>query len=310
MTEHAQITLGARDRAALKDLSRPSDRRGLAHLAGHAALLAATGAAVLAAPGPLLLVPALVVHGIVLVFLFAPAHECVHRTAFRTRWINDAVARAVGVLLVLPAGDFRAFHTAHHRFTQVPGRDPELPGKEIAGVGGYLRHVSGLPYWAAAVTGLLRHAAGRVTEPHLKGRHGPRVVAEARAHLALYALLAAGSAWSGNAVLVWLWVVPAVLGQPFLRLYLLAEHKMLPLTADMLRNSRTTRSNGPVRFLAWNMPYHAAHHAFPAVPFHALPRAHARLAGRLDPATLSPGYLAFHGAYLRHLMRGEARVTA
>jgi len=29
-----------------------------------------------------------------------------------------------------------------------------------------------------------------------------------------------------------------------------------------------------VKFIMWNMPYHAEHHAFPAVPFHALPQLH------------------------------------
>jgi fatty acid desaturase len=60
----------------------------------------------------------------------------------------------------------------------------------------------------------------------------------------------------------------------------------------MLRNSRTTRSNWPVRRLAWNMPYHAEHHAYPALPFHALPAAHARLAKRIE--TQATGYGAAH----------------
>ena len=34
-------------------------------------------------------------------------------------------------------------------------------------------------------------------------------------------------------------------------------------------------------FLAWNMPYHAEHHAFPAVPFHNLPAVNRLIAPRL-----------------------------
>ena len=45
-----------------------------------------------------------------------------------------------------------------------------------------------------------------------------------------------------------------------------------------------------VRLFAWNMPYHAEHHAYPAVPFHALPRLHERVRARI--ANLDPGYLA------------------
>ena len=49
----------------------------------------------------------------------------------------------------------------------------------------------------------------------------------------------------------------AFLGQPALRLYLLAEHTGCPAVPDMLANSRTVLTNAVVRWLAWNMPFHA-----------------------------------------------------
>jgi fatty acid desaturase len=72
--------------------------------------------------------------------------------------------------------------------------------------------------------------------------------------------------------------------------YLLAEHTGCPTTRDCLTNTRTTLTLSPVRLFAWNMPYHAEHHAYPAVPFHALPRLHERVRDRL--ANVEPGYLA------------------
>ena len=80
---------------------------------------------------------------------------------------------------------------------------------------------------------------------------------------------------AGSTLLLWYWVVPALLGQPMLRLYLLAEHSACPRSADMLENTRTTYTNALVRFLAWNMPFHAEHHAWPSIPFHALPQTNA-----------------------------------
>ena len=86
-------------------------------------------------------------------------------------------------------------------------------------------------------------------------------------------------------------------GQPFLRAYLMAEHTLLPNTDDMLVNTRTTRSNALVRWMAWQMPYHCEHHTFPTIPFHALKATHARIADRLGAT--SPGYLDFTGKLLR-----------
>ena len=60
----------------------------------------------------------------------------------------------------------------------------------------------------------------------------------------------------------------------------------------MLANTRTTFTTGLVRRLAWNMPYHAEHHAYPAVPFHALPRFHALVRDHLK--TTERGYARFH----------------
>jgi fatty acid desaturase len=46
------------------------------------------------------------------------------------------------------------------------------------------------------------------------------------------------------------------------------------------------------------MPYHALHHSNPGLPFHAMPKAHALLAGQVKH--ISPGYWAFTKAYLRN----------
>jgi fatty acid desaturase len=62
------------------------------------------------------------------------------------------------------------------------------------------------------------------------------------------------------------------------------------MVANMLENTRTTRSLAVVRRLAWNMPYHAEHHAYPSLPFHALPGAHRLLKDRI--AIQAPGYVA------------------
>ncbi len=288
------------DKAALKALSRRSDARGLAQLGGHLAMLGATGAAVAWASATWWLAPALVVHGVVLIFLFSPLHEAIHRTAFESRALNDAVAWICGAVILLPPEYFRAFHFTHHRHTQDPARDPELAFLRADSLGRYLLRVSGLPYWRERITTLPRHAfTGRVAQPFVTARLRPAVVREARWLLAFYAGIATVSLALGSWAALLYWVAPAILGQPALRLYLLAEHTACPLVPDMLRNSRTTRSNRLVRYLAWNMPYHAEHHAYPALPFHALPAAHELLATRIE--TQATGYGAAQRDILRYI---------
>jgi len=97
-------------------------------------------------------------------------------------------------------------------------------------------------------------------------------------------------------LLLYVWIVPAVLGQPFLRLYLLAEHGRCPFVANMLENTRTTFTNWFVRKLAWNMPFHAEHHAYPGVPFHQLPAFHVLIERHLK--VTEAGYVRFHEKYI------------
>ena len=273
----------------LARLRRRSDVKGLTRLAVHLAVLAFTGALVTLAQGSGWMVVVLWLHGVVLVFLFAPLHESVHYTAFASRWLNRRVADVIGFLLLLPSRYFRAFHLAHHRFTQDPERDPELASPKPRTRGKLLLAVSGLPLWRERVAALLRHSRGRVDEPFIEPAQRYRIMWEARVHVALYLGAAAASLALGTDVLLWYWLVPTVIAQPMLRIFLLAEHTGCPLVPDMLRNSRTTHTNALVRFLAWNMPYHSEHHTYAAVPFHALPALHERLKDRI--AVQSPGYV-------------------
>jgi fatty acid desaturase len=291
------------DRETLYRLSRRSNARGLAQLAAHGVIVGATSYLIAASHG-LWIAPALVLQGIALDFLFCALHETVHRTAFESRWLNGTVAWVAGAVLLLPPEFFRAFHFAHHRYTQDPNRDPELAQPPPATLGAYLWRLTGLPNWAKRLTVTLRHAlTGRVREPFVAAGKRAVIVREARILWLLYAaILALSLAWRSTAALVY-WVLPVLLGQPFLRGYLLAEHLGCASNDDMYANTRTTRTNAAVRLLTWQMPYHVEHHAFPAVPFHRLAQAHVLLRARIR--VQARGYLALHVSFVRGFMRGS-----
>jgi fatty acid desaturase len=276
--------LGPEARAGLM---RRSDARGLAHLATHLGAILGCGALIAAGgPGWWLALP---VQGILIVFLFTLQHEATHKTPFASPWLNEAAGHGAGFPILLPFTWFRYFHLAHHRWTNLDGLDPELDGGQPETLRAWVLHVSGLPYWRGMAGVLWRLARGRERPGYLPEGARPRAMREARAMLAGYALAAASLAVSP--LLLWVWVVPVVLGQPFLRLYLLAEHGDCPRVADMFLNTRTTFTTALVRWLAWNMPYHIEHHVAPLVPFHNLPALHARMRDHLG--VTEAGYVRF-----------------
>ncbi|MBM7066404.1 fatty acid desaturase [Actibacterium sp. 188UL27-1] len=285
--------MSAQDRAAL---TRRRNAPGLWHLAGHLTLIAATGTWI--AAGWPFWGAVLPVHGIFLVFLFTLTHETTHKTPFATPWLNEWVGRACGFVLLIPFEWFRYFHLAHHRHTNIPGKDPELEGGGLPGTRrAYWWRVSGLPYWFRVIRQIAALVRGQGMADYIPNAARPLIVREARTMLAIYALAVGSLAISP--ALFWLWILPVVLGQPALRLYLMAEHGRCAFVADILDNTRTTFTNRIVRFLAWNMPYHTEHHTLPNVPFHALPRLHRIMAPHLKHT--APGYRWFNWRLLRDL---------
>ena len=279
-------------------LTERSDAMGLWHLALYAGALAfCTTILVLRPPfWGLALLP----QGLLIVFLFTLSHECTHQTPFRSRWLNEVVGHAAAPLIALPFLWFRYFHLAHHRYTNDPKRDPELAdGPRPETWRAYLFYLSGWGYWSAMARVLWRNARGQFDAPYLPPSRHAAMRIEARLILALYALAALSLLVSP--LLFWIWILPALIAQPFLRLYLLAEHGRCPPVANMLENTRTTFTNSLVRFLAWNMPYHIEHHSYPAVPFHRLPSLHHEMQAHLRQT--APGYIAFTKSYVQALDR-------
>ena len=266
----------------LAKLGRRSDRRGVLRLAAHIACIGATGCLVWLARAPwLLLIPAMALHGVTIVTLFAPMHECVHRTAFASRWANDAVGWIAGVLSFYNATYYWHFHAWHHRYTQDPERDPELIFPKAKNRRAYL--TAERAYFLVAAHARLSAAGARLgTRPavcagggaacdravdvgtigDLFGRGGGVGSASWRADLLVY---------SGRAR-------AAVSARAVRR----RAHRLHPGRRRPDQHAHDAASF-PIRLLMWNMPFHAEHHLYPAIPFHHFPALYGQVRDRLEP---------------------------
>lgn len=278
-------------------LTKKSDLQGLLHLFLHWGSIVLIGALIaFRVPGWFLLVP---LQGVLIVFLFTLLHETCHDTPFESHWLNRIVGSTCGFLIFLPARWFRYFHFAHHRHTHDPEKDPELQGRKPDTWLAYVIYVSGLPVWRDHIQTILRNATGCCEDTFVPANAISRITLESRLTLTAYMAIAIACYVSGYTGPVYYWLLPIVFGQPFLRLYLLAEHERCPHVANMFENTRTTFTNFMVRKLAWNMPYHAEHHAYPIVPFYRLPELH-RLA-RDHLRVTENGYTRFTRSYVAGL---------
>ncbi|MGI9353409.1 MAG: fatty acid desaturase [Rhizobiaceae bacterium] len=287
--DHKQLLAGLSDEDRVS-LTEKSDRQGLFNLAAHILAMVVSGSWIFLGMWGWQFV--MLLHGIQIIFLFTLLHETVHFTPFESAWINRVVGWVSGFLIFIPPLWFRYFHLAHHRYTHDPEKDPELENPQVTSFRRYVWLVTGIPVWCSQFKTLLSNAIGNFDYAYLPSPVKNRVIWEARAMIGLYAVISAGSYAVGSSVLLYLWILPAVLGQPFLRLYLMAEHGRCPHVANMLENTRTTYTTRIVRWLAWNMPFHIEHHAYPAVPYYKLPEFHQYTRSHISVE--EGGYSAFH----------------
>ncbi len=285
---------GALSRRELKALMRRSNVPGLVHLAIFLFVLALTGTLVAISLGTIWMVPAMFVHGVVIVHHFALQHECIHYTAFRSRWLNELLGNWCGFVIILPNRFFRYEHCDHHTYTQLHGRDPELIELPIS-AGKYLWYLSSIPFWAQKFKEIGMHSLGRFSgteRQFVPEEDRQSLVVEARVMLLGYGAILGASAWFGWWGVLWFWLVPLFLGEPVMRAIRMTEHVGRPNVRDMKINTRTNLVTLPMRFLCWNMNYHAEHHYASSVPFHALPDLHRKLDGYVHVERR--GYLGAH----------------
>jgi len=301
------IQEGTLSRRDLKRLMQRSDSPALLRLAVWFLLIAGTSSLIYHSMGTWLLVPAMFLHGIILVHHFSLQHECCHYTAFKTRWLNDVVANYCGLVIMLPNRFFRYEHCDHHTHTQVEGKDPEmipLPGNLSA----YLMYLSSIPYWQAKFKEITRHSLGRLTpedKVFVPREEYATVILEARLMTAFYSmviLIAFMLQWDA---LLWFWLLPVVMGEPVMRAIRMTEHVGRPLSRDMKTNTRSNRASLPLRFLCWNMNFHAEHHYASSVPFHALPKLNELLSDHIY--TEPRGYWGAHKDILAQLFGRQPR---
>lgn len=272
------------DAQRLRELSTRRDAPGIVRTVTHVGFVVASAAAsvfVFQTYGAVWAMPLIATQGIVMAFLFMPLHETVHRTAFRTEWMNTAVGHACGLAICFPWEYYRVFHWDHHRYTQDRARDPELAVMpSAASLAERVLAFSGALQIYGRLRVLLRHAVTGTSElPWVPADKRSLIVREARLYAATYGGLAVVSVASWSPVVLIAWLGPLLIGQFALRPYLYTEHTGCGEGRSAFENTRTTYTNAVVRWFAWNMPYHAEHHAYPSVPFHSLPKVNA-LVGR------------------------------
>lgn len=276
--------------AELKVLNTRSNISGILQLAGHLSIMVICGYLWLSGTIWLIKIPALIIYGFSLASMFAVVHECTHRTAFASNRLNDIVAWCAGVLSGYNSTFYRRYHKWHHRYTRIKGKDPELEDPQADNLSEYILEISGYNWWLGKLKTHYRVCRGKLDNmPYISESARSEVINSNRWQVFVYGMAIAISLIFQQPWFITLWLLPLAVGQPILRFILLAEHTECSYDNNPLTNTRTTLTWFPIKFMIWNMPFHAEHHLYPSLPFYVLPQAHQELKEHF--AVVDNGYL-------------------
>lgn len=214
-------------------------------------------------------------------------HEAGHGTAFKTRWMNDLLYQFASFQVFRRPTVWRWSHARHHTDTLVVGRDPEIAAPVPTNWLKLAGSLVGLPHVWGELGKLLRNAAGQLgaeEKTFIPESEWPKVIREARAWVAVYALVVVACVALGSALPLLFIGGPSLYGAWLYVFFGQTQHAGLPENVtDHRLNCRTVEMNPVFRFLYWNMNYHVEHHMFPMVPYHALPQLHETIQADLPP---------------------------
>jgi len=251
--------------------------------------------------------------GIISCSIFAALHETGHGTAFKAKKLNQLTATLTGLAHVYPAHLFRELHFTHHRHTHIPGLDPEIslgnkPAPSVIKTPFlYFAWLTGIPLLSFKIFMLLVSAFGMPEAirkrifPFIRPKMRKKVTIESAFVLIIYLGILILALYIDDGF--WGLLTGQVVAHCLLANYLVMEHNGLPHKGNILEKTRSIRANKLIKLIMWNMPYHAEHHAYPSVPFHALPLLHEEI--RLELRNKDEGHSDFHLKTLTKFIKHE-----
>lgn len=206
------------------------------------------------------------------------AHETLHGSIFKTKWLQDLVG-FIGFLPFLVSPTYwRYWHnTLHHGNTQLIFKDPDAyPTLSVYNRSKYMRFIFKLApgsnnplsffyffYWFSFQS-VLNQLYMRFGNKMWKNLNHKQVTME---FYLMIALVASYMYFVGLENFLWLVLIPAAIQNYVVLSYIATNHNISPLTKinDPLVNSLTVTTNGFWSFLHMNFGYHVEHHLFPRV---------------------------------------------
>jgi fatty acid desaturase len=251
--------------------------------------------------------------GAVYAHLVELQHQCLHHSAFMNSKLHRIVGVPLGIPFLTAYSHYRVRHLQHHRFLGTQ-RDSEFFGFDVRQPptwGALLK--STFDYWRLFKVSkeIVRSFRGTWTYDmgEISQRRQREVMAEYRLlGVVILAAIAASLFGFGDLVLR-VWLLPMLVAVPVHFLIELPEHIMCESdTIDVLRNTRSIKSNWFATWFTNGNNLHVEHHAAMAVPMHRLGERHGEV--QSHGKYVHRSYMDFYGLVAREANRNRVRLRS
>ena len=220
-------------------------------------------------------------------------HETGHRTAFKTKFLNDFFYWIAGFMDNFEPVRWRHSHFQHHSYTLFNNPiDFEIAIKKptdlIYFFSLYIPFANFLIFHKTLHWETIKHAFGITTEVmKIVVPKKDRALCRwsCRSHVLIWVVTIAVSIIYQTWLPMLYIVLPNLYGKTLILLFGLTQHSGLNEDIkDHRYSTRTVYLNPIFSFLYWQMEYHIEHHMFPSVPSYNLPKLHAMIKNQMPSA--------------------------
>jgi len=272
------------DKKQLKELSKRKNLPSLIHFSIYFGSLFISGYLAYVTWGTWLSFVFFFIYGTIYTFSVSNWHETVHKTAFKTRWINEFFYHVTSFMADFEGFRWRWSHTFHHSNTlqTKDNYDHEIqisrPTDLIAFFLNFIPFSDLLFPHRLIKFEVLKHSVGffsPVIEISAPLKEKKKILWNSRFYVFIWLGIIFFSIYFETILPILYLLLPNYYGKPIWFLVNVTQHLGAALDKKDHRECTHSLNINPVfSFLYWHMEYHLEHHMFPMVPSYNLKKLH------------------------------------
>ena len=284
------------DKEVLKKLLIKSDLKGFQHISIYFGLLIITGSLSYLTWGTLWGIFWILIYGNIFCFSNALWHETGHRTAFKTKFLNDFFYHISCFMAYFEPTRWRFTHFIHHGNTystknpfdheiEYNNNIKETPKRLLINIIPFGEFVF---FKHSVALEIIKHALSIKTQVMIDcipENARPKCILISRIYLIIWILIIFWSFAVSSLLPVLYFLLPQFYGRALHKTVSFTQHAGLARDVkDHRVSARDMYLNPILSFLYWKMEYHCVHHMFPMVPSYNLDKLHHHLKDQLPKA--------------------------